>query len=304
MPTDPETSSPSVQFSSLRNPVPNTPATHTQATRHWGSIRSVEGTPSPMFTRLCIAIFNHFDASVAPANTNLMEPSKLTAIEKLMGITGDGDAVFSIQKGIIDGGGTMDDADDLLRTYWTTAGIAHVMTTRESANPVWHGTPALTVESFEASQFVTLEGDPRRYWWELKRLVDGVPGLVDPVTGKVFQYPMIPWSCFPQEPIPETVAKLITINEKVLSAATAWGQKLGVELVRRKEELVRREEEQRNIGQNNIAQSNIAQSNADALAIMAQGQQQQMQLNVMGMMHSQRMMALSNAYGYNSYNYY
>lgn len=255
-----------------------------------------------MFTRLCIAIFNHFDASVAPANTNLMEPSKLTAVEEHMGITGDDDAVSSIQKAILDGGGTIDDADNLLKTYWTTVERAHVMTTRESAAPVWHGRPALTMGSFAASQFAKLEVDPGRYWWELKKLVDGVPGLVDPVTGKVFQYPMIPWGCFPQEPIPETVAKLNTANERALSAVNAWGQKWGVELLRRKEE--QRNMEQSNIAQSNMEQSSIAQSNADALAIMAHGQQQQMQLNVMNMMHSQRMMALSNVYGYNGYNYY
>lgn len=255
-----------------------------------------------MFTRLCIAIFNYFDASVAPANTNLMEPSKFTAIEELMGITDEGDAVSSIQKAILDGGGTMDDADDLLKMYWTTMARAHVMTTRESSNPVWHGRPALTMESFAASQFTKLEVNPGGYWWELKKLVNGVPGLVDPVTGKVFQYPMIPWGCFPQEPIPETVAKLNTASEKAVSAANAWGQKWGVELQRRKEE--QRNMEQSNIAQSNMGQSSVAQSNADALAIMAQGQQQQMQLNVMNMMHSQRMMALSNVYGYNGYNYY
>lgn len=290
------------------DPVPDAPATpleistsESEAIRHWGSIRSAEGTPSPMFTRLCIAIFNHFDATVAPANTNLMEPPKLAAIEEAMGIAGDGDTITDIQKFIANSGGTIDDSDNLIKVYLTVEGSAHVMTTRESANPVWHGRPAVTMESFVASQMAKLEVGPGSYWWELKKLVDCVPGLVDPVTREVFQYPMIPWSCFPQESIPEAVAKLKTFKEEILPAVTAWGREWGVALARRNDE--RRNMEQRNEEQRN-QQSNMEQSNADALAIMAKGQEQQLQLRVMNMMHSQRMIALSNAYGYNTHSYY
>lgn len=252
-------------------PPTNTATRKLDPARYWGTLRSAEGVASPMFARLCSAIFNYFDATVEPVNTNLMEPSKVAAAEEAMGLFDAWNIFRDLQDGILRVGGTIDEGDELIKVSWTAREIVHVMTTRQSENPVWHGMPALTRESFTDLHMRKLSGDPAAYWQDISNLLKEIPELVDPVTGEGFEHREIPWDCFPQEPVPEVVEMLRRIDEVLGPAASAWCHKWN--------ERKRQEREQR-----------------EALAIVALGQSQALAMQGMSMMHSQNMMAISAAY--------
>lgn len=90
-----------------------------------------------------------------------------------MGLFDERNIVLEPQTIIINAGGKIDDADGFIKMSWTVREMIHVMTTRQSANPVWHGMPALTTERFVALHMTKLATDPGAYWWDIK----GHPGV-------------------------------------------------------------------------------------------------------------------------------
>lgn len=177
-----------------------------------------------MFARLCTAIFNYFDATVVPTNTNLLEPSKVAAAGEAMGLFNEWNIILEPQTSILNAGGIIDDADEFIKMSWTVREIAHVMTTQQFANPVWRGMSALTTESFVTLHMTKLATNPGAHWWDMNQLKN-IPELVDPMTGERFEYCEIPWCCLPQEPIPEAVAKMRRIDERLIPAGVAWAEK-------------------------------------------------------------------------------
>lgn len=96
-----------------------TSATISDPAHYWGTLRDPDGTASPMFTRLCSAIFNHFDSTVGPAHTHLLEPSKVAA-EEAMGVPDAGNIILNSQNAVLKAGGTLDEGDELIAISYTS----------------------------------------------------------------------------------------------------------------------------------------------------------------------------------------
>lgn len=140
------------------------------ATNYPSILLQADGAPSSSFISFCDKIFNQIDESVEPANTRLLEPSKLAAAENELKTIDITEGVFTVWQQVIDNGGTHAEADKTLAAWYTTNEIKCVMATRKSDNPVWHGMPALTRAGFRDVQML-----------ELKRNSKGYSGWIDMV---------------------------------------------------------------------------------------------------------------------------
>lgn len=210
----------------------------------WGPFVTAQGTASTVFSSFCAAIFIHFDNAFAPIHTNAFEPSKVAAAYNSMGCCGDENLVHYRQNIMLTAGGTLDDADELIKIVYDTHRIEYVMTTRQAPNPVWHGTPAMTKGGFERLLFIGVVSDPEAEWRYLNNLLKAIPTLKHPETGDALGTYEIPRRCFPEKGDEEVVAALGMKNDEMVQRTQEWSRRWKARKVRDRElEILRQRNE-------------------------------------------------------------